>query len=156
MKIRLARSTDCDALASLVRSFEAVLVLEPSAAEPFWSSMTAEAHKQNLTSSRYIYLVAELEDEDNVVGYVAMRDRTHLFNLFVAEKYQRRGVGRQLWKTVCRKLPAASEAPVVTVNASLNAVPAYTRMGFVPAGPETRVHGIGFLPMQLNRLENAA
>jgi GNAT superfamily N-acetyltransferase len=39
------------------------------------------------------------EDNGDLVGVVATREDRHLFNLFVAEHAQGRGIARLLWKT---------------------------------------------------------
>ncbi len=44
---------------------------------------------------------------------------------------------------------AAPGVRELTVNASPNAVLAYERLGFTPAGPEQTVNGIRFIPMAL-------
>lgn len=146
MNIRPGAATDAASLAALVRSFSDLLVFDAEAAVPFWESMSEAAHAANITSSRYSYLVAEQDGQ--VIGYLAMRDRTHLFNLFVAAASQRQGVARALWGRALTELGGTRGRPVVTVNASSNAIAVYHAIGFRQAGELVRQHGIEFMPMQ--------
>jgi len=93
----------------------------------------------------FIYLTGHIDRE--LVGAVAIRDRRHLFHLFVAPACQRRGYGRQLWHAVLAATLAAGGSGNITVNASLGAVPVYQRFGFRLAGPRAERNGIVFVPM---------
>ncbi|MCL5108645.1 MAG: GNAT family N-acetyltransferase [Chloroflexi bacterium] len=90
------------------------------------------------------------EARDQVVGAVEVRENRHISLLFVEGRLQRRGIARSLLKAavgIC--LMAAPGVRELTVNASPNAVLAYERLGFTPAGPEQTVNGIRFIPMAL-------
>lgn len=154
MNIRVAVPTDASRIAELVRSFEAVLVEDPAAAAPFWESMSQRAHEQNIASERFSYYVGETQGA--LLGFIAMRDHTHLFNLFVDRPCQGRGLGRTLWQHAAQRIPVHAWQQHVTVNASLNAAPVYQALGFKPAADVVRQHGIAFLPMSWERSQNAA
>lgn len=154
MNIRPAAPTDASRIAALVRSFEAVLIEDPAAAAPFWESMSQRAHVENIASNRFAYYVAE--STNTLVGFIALRDDTHLFTLFVDAAGQGRGVGRMLWHHLIGRLPPKAEKRGVTVNASLNAVAFYRSLGFRSAGEIVRQHGIAFLPMRWERSPDAA
>ncbi|HVM83103.1 MAG TPA: GNAT family N-acetyltransferase [Candidatus Binatia bacterium] len=85
-----------------------------------------------------------------VVGFGAVRDRTHITQIQVAEDWHGRGVGRRLAAAlvdeVRRREPATS---AVTLNAAVGALGAYLRMGFVPVGPRLTWRGITAQPMVL-------
>ncbi len=149
MQIRPGHPGDANAVASLIASFQPILTLEPggAGAEQFLASVSEAAERHYLESPRYSYLVAELEGE--TVGVVAMRDRTHLFHLFVAATHQRLGVARALWEQARELSLRAGSIAEFTVNSSLNAVPVYRSFGFISSGPVMQVHGIAFLPMRL-------
>ena len=155
MHIRPGNHGDANAVASLIASFQPILTLEPSGAgaEQYLVSVSEDAERQYLESPRYAYLVAELEEQ--MVGFVAMRDQTHLFHLFVAAAHQRIGIARALWEQARQLSLRAGPIAEFTVNSSLNAVPVYRSFGFVPAGAVMQVHGIAFLPMRLT-LQNDA
>lgn len=149
MNIRSATPADARSLADLIASFQPMLTLDPSGvgAEQYLASVSEEAERRYLESPRYTYFVTEHEGE--VVGFIAMRDRTHLFHLFVAAEYQGQGIASRLWRQAREHAARAGEPSVFTVNSSLNAVVVYERFGFVPSGAQVQAHGIAFLPMRL-------
>lgn len=146
MRIRPAHAEDAASIASLVRSCASLLEVDPAAAGPFWEAMAAPSHVATMASGRYRYLLAETGSES--VGFIAFRDGSHLFNLFVGPPHQGRGVGRALWHHALSELPTSSDGTEVTVNASLNAVPFYRDLGFCQAGEPAMVNGIAFMPMR--------
>jgi ribosomal protein S18 acetylase RimI-like enzyme len=149
MKIRSATMADARSLAELIASFQPMLTLDPSGvgAEQYLASVSEAAERHYLVSPRYTYFVTEHKGE--VVGFIAMRDRTHLFHLFVASEYQRQGIAGSLWREAREHAVRPGEPSVFTVNSSLNAVVVYERFGFMPSGAEVQAHGIAFLPMRL-------
>ena len=149
MTIRSATPADARPLAKLIASFQPTLTLDPSGvgAEQYLASVSEEAERQYLESPRYTYFVTEHEGE--VVGFIAMRDRTHLFHLFVAAEYQGQGIAGSLWRHAREDSVRGGEPSVFTVNSSLNAVVVYERFGFVRSGAEVQAHGIAFLAMRL-------
>jgi ribosomal protein S18 acetylase RimI-like enzyme len=155
MNIRSATPADARPLAGLIASFQPTLTLDPSGvgAEQYLASVSEEAERRYLESPRYTYFVTEHEGE--IVGFIAMRDHTHLFHLFVAAQCQRRGLASGLWCRAREHAVRAAGPGVFTVNSSLNAVAMYERFGFVPSGAEVQAHGIAFLPMRLE-LKNDA
>ena len=154
MNIRPGAISDAGSIANLVRGFESLLVEDAGTSAPFWESMSEAAHAQNLGSKRFHYFVAESDGQ--LLGYIAMRDDFHLFNVFVSLHHQRRGIARALWNTALQQLPNLPADRPMTVNASLNAVAVYRAFGFVEAGSVVRAHGIAFLPMQRDTVANAA
>jgi GNAT superfamily N-acetyltransferase len=71
-----------------------------------------------------------------LVGAVALRDRHHLYHLYVATAWQRRGIGRRLWE-VARAYSENAGAREIYVNAWPDAVAVYRRFGFAAVGPPT-------------------
>ena len=89
------------------------------------------------------YWVAE--NGDRLAGFVAIRGDSHLFHLFVDEKFHRRGVASALLQTALSNLGSESGVRVrgqshdsdpisVTVNSSTWARPFYERKGFTYQG----------------------
>ncbi len=154
VEIRPGTVADAARIAALIRAFADLIVDDPAAAAPFWKSMSAAAHRRYLRSRRYRYHLACAGDE--LLGYIAMRDERHLFNLFVQRSAQRQGIARALWGQACRDLAARAVEGDVTVNASLNAVAVYRALGFHDAGAIVRTHGIAFLPMRCPPTARAA
>ncbi len=153
IQLRAGCPADAEAVSALIASFQRQLIDEPSgaAASQYTASVSAEAERAYLSSSRYEYTVAE--STEGMVGFIALRDRTHLFHLFVDTRHHRHGVARRLWQFAKVNMLAGSMQQRVTVNSSLAAVRVYEAFGFIPAGDITRLHGISFLPMatQLTR-----
>ena len=149
MSIRRGNPSDCDAVAALIASFQPLLTRDPggAGAEQYLASVSASAERQYVASSRYMYLV--YEHEGDIAGFIAMRDRTHLFHLFVAAPHQHRGIARALWHEARDWAHQGAAACEFTVNSSLNAVRVYERFGFVAVGTALEAHGIAFQPMRL-------
>ncbi len=148
MDIRAGSPSDAEAVAGLIASFQSELTDDPSGAgaEGYLASVSVQAEREYLASARYRYLLAFFGSE--LAGFIAIRDGSHLFHLFVGRAYQRQGLGRRLWQQALRELCTPNSERVFTVNSSLSAVPVYRSFGFAPADSPQSVHGISFLPMQ--------
>ena len=85
-----------------------------------------------------------------VVGFGAVRNRTHITQLQVAEDWHGRGVGRRLAAALVDEVRRRDlAATAVTLNAAVGALTAYLRMGFLPVGPRFTWRGISAQPMVL-------
>ena len=148
MEFRPGTPADAEAIAGLIASFQSELTDDPSGAgaEQFLASVSVEAERDYLVSERYRYLLAY--SDSRLAGFVAIRDGSHLFHLFVERSHQRQGVARRLWERALQELCVPGRDKGFTVNSSLSAVPVYEAFGFVPAGSIQREHGISFLPMR--------
>lgn len=146
--VRSGMVDDADAIADLIASFQREITDDPSGAgaEHYLASVSAQAERGYLASSRYVYRVAE--QGGVLVGFIALRDLSHVFHLFVARSNHRTGLARRLWADA-RARALASGASRFTVNSSLGAVQVYRAFGFVPTGEVASVHGISYLPMRL-------
>ena len=148
MEIRSGSPLDAEAIVRLISSFQSDLTDDPSGAgaEAYLASVSAQAEREYLTSPRYRYLLAYAGP--HLAGFIAIRDGSHLFHLFVGRVHQRQGLGRLLWRQALRELCTPNSEGVFTVNSSLSAVPVYLSFGFAPAGSTQSAHGISFLPMR--------
>jgi len=149
MIFRAAMVSDAAAISELVLGFRHEYLLDPTGkgAEEFLTSVSAEAERGYISSSRYYYLVGEVEGV--LVGVIALRDGTHVFRLFVARHFQRQGIARGLWSRARQALGPVDQAMTFTVNSSPKAVPVYRRLGFEQTSPQMEVHGIAVVPMRL-------
>lgn len=149
MHIRAGTVADAQWMADLIASFQPELTDDPSGvgAEQYLASVSASAEAEYLRSPRYVYFVAELERSP--AGFLALRDRTHVFHLFVSRIHQRRGVARALWSHALAQVNHVELPRSFTVNSSLGAVPVYAAFGFAPSGTVQSIHGISFLPMRV-------
>ena len=146
VEYRPARVDDAAAISQLIcryaRDFTASS--DGTGAEQFLASVSEAAEAEYISNRRYHFIVAC--SGNRLAGFIAVRDRNHLFHLFVEPGFQRQGIATHLWREA---RAAACNAGAYTVNSSLPALPVYERFGFVPAGPEVVAHGICFLPMRL-------
>ena len=149
MKLRSGAASDAEEIAALIASFHSEMTVDPNGvgAEQYFATVSANAERSYLTSEKYSYLVAE--QDGLVVGFIALRDTSHIFHLFVARAYQRQGLAHELWATAKAQALRTASLGNFTVNSSLVAVPVYRAFGFAPAGEVTTAHGISFLPMRL-------
>jgi GNAT superfamily N-acetyltransferase len=148
MKFRTGSPADAEGIAGLIASFQSELTDDPSGAgaEEFLASVSVQAEREYLASERYRYLVAYSDSQ--LAGFIAIRNGSHLFHLFVKRSHQGQGIGRRLWEQALRQLCVSDSNGGFTVNSSLSAIPVYQAFGFVPAGSIQSVHGISFLPMR--------
>ena len=148
MEFRAGSPQDAEAIAGLIASFQSELTDDPSGAgaEGYLASVSVQAEREYLASARYRYLLAYSRSQ--LAGFIAIRDGSHLFHLFVERAHQRQGIARLLWERALHELCAPSGERTFTVNSSLSAVPVYQSFGFSPAGSIESMHGISFLPMR--------
>ena len=148
IEFRAGAPPDAEAIAGLIASFQSELTDDPSGAgaEVFLASVSVEAEREYLASTRYRYLLAYSGSQ--LAGFIAIRDGSHLFQLFIERSHQRQGIGRRLWERALSELCVPSSDGGFTVNSSLSAVPVYEAFGFIPTGAIQREHGISFLPMR--------
>ena len=156
MNLRPGTVADAGPVAELIASFQSELTVDPSGAgaEQYLASVSPRAEREYLESPRYFYIVAE--QAGAIAGFIAIRDNTHLFHLFVARLFQRNGIAHRLWRAAREEAAKRAVPAAFTVNSSLNAVAVYKAFGFVPSGAVTTVHGISFLPMRLSLFEHEA
>jgi GNAT superfamily N-acetyltransferase len=148
MEIRAGSPEDAAAIAALIDSFQSELTDDPSGAgaEEYLVSVSLQAEREYLASERYRYLV--VYSDSQLAGFIAIRDRSHLFHLFVERSHQGQGIARRLWERALEELCAPGSDGGFTVNSSLSAVPVYQAFGFTAAGSIQSAHGISFLPMR--------
>lgn len=143
--IRLATKEDASAIGALIRASAEAHIL-PDLSDEGRARFLADHDDASIAQRMrdgFVYHVAERGGE--LVGVVGMRPPAHLYHLFVIDSARQQGVGRRLWEHAWR---AIGSPAVVTVNASLNAVDAYRRFGFVDAGESKDVGGVVFQPMR--------
>ena len=153
MLIRPLELTDIPAVADLLRELAREFIVHQSTPEGASTFLTEndELGVRGFLARGYVYHVAVADGE--LAGFVAMRDRSHLFHLFVGKQWHRRGVARALWDAARKAALAAGGDGVFTVNSSNFAVSVYESFGFVRAGPTQCVKGRYFNPMRLGGLE---
>jgi ribosomal protein S18 acetylase RimI-like enzyme len=149
LKIRVAAAGDAENISQLICGLVEKFVVKEFSTQGrdfLLSTLTAETIKQNLQSG-YRYHVAEVDGL--LAGVVAVKGNTHLYHLFVAEQFHRRGIAKKLWHHSMNECLANGNSLEFTVNSSAYAVAVYKRLGFVAqAGPQEK-NGVVFYPMKL-------
>lgn len=143
MHVRDMTDADVPAVARLLEVLAReyiVYTMPPEAASTFLRDNNGDALRR-LVEQGYVYHVAEIDGA--IQGFIGVRDRSHLYHLFVAKGWHGKGIARTLWEHARRV--AGSES--FTVNASNFAVPVYEAFGFVRVAPMQCVNGLEFNPM---------
>jgi GNAT superfamily N-acetyltransferase len=133
----------------ILRVFNAFVAPNYSAQgiQEFYAYVQPQALAWRARENHFI-LVAIVQDQQ--AGMVEVRYHEHISLLFVDKAFQQQGVARALLnKTleICRK--HRLRLGKLSVNASPYALPIYEKFGFRPAEPEGEIHGIRFIPMEL-------
>ena len=74
---------------------------------------------QILEKSRtgYLYMVAEVDGQ--LAGVITMKERSHLYHLFIDGAYHGRGIASALWERLLERLKEDGPLPeILTVNSS--------------------------------------
>jgi ribosomal protein S18 acetylase RimI-like enzyme len=133
--IRPIQPPDVPAVARLLETLARKSItceFSPSAQEKFLLSNN-EASIRGFIGSGFRYWVAE--KDKSIVGFVGIRDNSHLYHLFVSESEQRQGLARKLWHVAMAACREAGNTGRFTVNSSNNAVPVYESLGGVRTKP---------------------
>lgn len=150
ISIRPAHIEDAVRIAELVAAVASRFILPDFS--PEGCRRVLEEHAPDSIARRmaegFRFHVAESHGE--LVGVVGVGRNSHLFDLFVAEAHQRRGLGRRLWEVAQAQCLELGNPGEFTVNSSKYAVPVYQRFGFVATGPLQVKQGVQFVPMKLN------
>lgn len=137
------------AIAALLRELALEFIVHESSREGA-STFLAENDQSGVRkflALGYVYHVAL--EEGQLAGFIAIRENTHLFHLFVGKRWQGHGLARKLWNVARAAAIARGGDGTFTVNASNHGVLAYEAFGFVRAGPTQCVKGLHVNPMRL-------
>ena len=110
------------------------------------STMTADAIRQSMQSG-YRYHVAEIKGL--LAGVVAVKGNAHLYHLFVAEQFHRKGIAKKLWQLAMKECLHDGNTGEFTVNSSAYALGVYKKLGFVAQPGPKEKNGVVFYPMKL-------
>ncbi|WP_076421203.1 GNAT family N-acetyltransferase [Colwellia sp. UCD-KL20] len=145
MSIRVANKNDVPKICTLVKSLSYFYLESDKAELPNWfaETLTTEAFQNRVKSNEYHNFVYESHGE--IVGYLALKNNSHLYHLFVSESYQGKGISRCLWNHALTKCVS----DIYTLRSSLFAVPIYKKFGFKAVGDAREKDGIGYQSMEL-------
>lgn len=149
MDIRLATRDDAPAISQLIRELALFCTIDPAGrgADGFLESISPAAIAGYIDAPSYRYRIATVDGE--MAAVAAMRDNSHVFHLFVAPPFHRRGYARVLWELVRDEALARGNPGRFTVNSTLFAVPVYESFGFRRSGEQEQGNGIAWVPMKL-------
>ena len=149
MLIRPFETTDLAACARLLRASATEFIVHestPEGAATFLRENDEEGIR-NYVAAGHVYHVAVEGGE--VAGFIAIRDNSHVFHLFIDKRWHRQGLARRLWEVARAASLARGGSGSFTVNASNYAVPVYASFGFERTAPTQCVKGLYFNPMRL-------
>jgi GNAT superfamily N-acetyltransferase len=135
MLIRSLTPDDIPAAAALLRRVAEQTILHESSPEDgavFLAEQGEEGMRRFLASG-FVYHVAEVEG--TLAGFIAVRERSHVYSLYVDQAFHRRGIARRLWDAARAAAVGPGHPGAFTVNASNYALPFYAALGFVPTAP---------------------
>ena len=81
--------------------------------------------------------------DDELLGIIAMRNKSHIIMLFTKKEYHRKGIAKALFNYVL----GITDSKIITVNSSPYAVEIYHKLGFINTENEKEIDGIKFTPM---------
>lgn len=119
----------------------------PEGREEFLSYATPEALAQRLSEGN---LMLAAYSGTRLKAFLEMREPAHIAFFFTDGLVQGRGIGKRLLRRALELYrEQKGDFRRVTVNASLNALEAYRRLGFEPTDEMQTHNGISFVPMAL-------
>ncbi|MEM6986648.1 MAG: GNAT family N-acetyltransferase [Pseudomonadota bacterium] len=138
--IRRATPDDGAAISALLHALTPVFFDDPNTVlpEPVRLSFDPAGCRERISDPMYLNWVAEADAR--VIGYASLRERRHLYHLFVARDHQRRGAARALWAAMLNECKPGQ----ITVRSSLNAIPVYRQFGFVEQGDTETLLGLTY------------
>jgi ribosomal protein S18 acetylase RimI-like enzyme len=150
--IRALTPEDIPAAAALLRRAAEEFILHESTPEDGATFLAeqGEAGIRGFLAKGFVYHVAEVDGESGaeLAGFIAIRERSHVYSLYVGKRFHRRGIARQLWDTAREAALGPGHPGAFTVKASNYAMPFYASLGFVPAAP-TQASIVRYNPMRL-------
>jgi len=126
MNIRQAELDDAVNLSELVNSLSHYYLNESESQLPEWLLNTLELKefKSRISDNTFINLV--YEKNNRILGYISIKNNSHIYHLFVSENHQKQGIASELWETLKNKCNSTE----YTVRSSLYAVKVYEKFGF--------------------------
>ena len=153
MIIRLADVNDAKAISALITEStkKHILLNLPNKVHSMLLESMTEIEIKRYLSANYIYHIAENELSD-LIGVIAIRDNTHLYHFFVADKYHGKGVSNALWETAKSKSIASGNISGFTINSAVGAEKVYLKLGFKRINGIREQDGMKDIPMILSNI----
>ncbi len=158
MIIRKAKETDTVAISSLILKTAKAHIradFTDDGWELFQRLFSEDCQRELLRSKQYYFFVAELNKQ--LIGMLALKNASHVFQFFISTAWQKKGVGKTLWKHYLQAIKTGkmskNDFDKITVNASDFGRDFYLKLGFEIAGKRQMKKGVYFNPLcySLNR-----
>jgi GNAT superfamily N-acetyltransferase len=148
MNIRSLTPDDIPAASALLRRAAEEFILHESTLEDgaVFLAEQGEEGMRSFLAKGYVYHLAEVDG--TLAGFIAIRERSHVYSLYVDSRFHRRGIARRLWETARDAALGPGHPGAFTVNSSNHALPFYASLGFVPTAP-TQAGIVHYNPMRL-------
>jgi len=145
MSVRIINSADLGSVSSVcIDAFMGAVAptLENQGINTFQSiaSIAGLESRMGANNEMLVY-----EDNDEVMGFLELKDGRHIAMLFVSPRAQKKGVGKSL---ILAMLPYVKNN-IITVSASLTSVQAYLHYGFECVGEASESAGLKYQPMEI-------
>lgn len=146
MNIRSAREDDAIKIRELVSRLSHFYLSDDETELPKWlaSTFVIEEFRKRLTSDLFTNIVYEYNK--NIIGYISIKNKNHIYHLFVSQEHQRKGIAKALWKKALNSFNTEK----YSVRSSLYAIPIYESFGFVKSSPIEIKDKLKFQAMEIN------
>ena len=156
IRMRLARVEDASAISRLARRVVRRWIVpdQPAVAVALLEeSLGAKVIRQKIEAGQRFHLAFV---SDALAGVAAVRNDSHVFQLFVGTRHQGKGIARKLWDRLRRDCIRRAGTRTFTLNAAPGAVPVYRHMGFVIDHDPGRERGKVISAPMIYRLDDHA
>lgn len=113
---------------------------------PDYSEKGIEEFKRSINDKSWIEkreFYGAFDDNNNIVGVIATKDKSHIALFFVDGNYQGQGIGRKLFE----KIKHNNSSEYITVNSSPYAHDIYKHFGFIDTDKKQCINGLVYYPM---------
>jgi len=152
MKIRIAKETDAAAISLLVLKTAKAHIrgeFSDDGWELFQRLFNEDCQRELLRNKQYYFLV--VEQHKQIIGMLALKDISHIFQLFISTDWQRQGVGLMLWNHYLQAIKtnklSKQHFDRITLNASDFGKGFYLKLGFEIAGRRQMKKGVYINPL---------
>lgn len=150
INIRKATVQDAKGISKLITSLTAKYIC-PTCDDSMHNILLRSMSESKVTeylSDDYDYVVAT-NDKHEIIGVSGIRDKSHLYHLFVSDDYQGQGLSRKLWENVKSEALKNGNQGRFTVNSAVNSESVYLKFGFVRTEGIRNREGMIDIPMVL-------
>ena len=118
--------------------------------ESFRDFISDQRLKNMFLKGEYQMMVAL--HEEKIIGFITVRNRSHISLLFVDKKYHRQGIGSILIEKMGEYLITEVGVDYMTVDSAPYALEFYHKLGFWDLAPRQQKQGIIYTSMKKNLL----